>query len=302
MPQFGALQGDMYQMSSGYKGTDPADTIRKNLTLLQPEKKEEDNTENMGIEFPSADVSPVQERTTTARSAGGVQAPYRGLMQQDINTVSNIFSLWFGDKYSLDEQEQQTFERMVSASADPVDAAGRYVASVSLSKRSGLPVMDVYNNLDAISEYFTGTEYKASDATLPQLVDASFQTIDSLDLKSQWMDIVNKKGRNDPEAIALEERIFAMDAEIEAKGGGIPKNGWDKVKRDVIGSLGYTLDIASKSGLMAVSTAATMAPMVGSVAAVNPIAGAAVTFSASLYSSPHRDMRRQFQLPLIVQS
>ena len=284
MPQFGALQGDMYQMSSGYKGTDPADTIRKNLTLLQPEKKEEDNTENMGIEFPSADVSPVQERTTTARSAGGVQAPYRGIMQQDINTVSNIFSLWFGDKYSFDEQEQQTFERMVSASADPVDAVGRYVASVSLSKRSGLPVTDVYNNLDAISEYFTGAEYKAGDATLPQLIDASFETLDSLDLKSQWMDLVNKKGRNDPQALALEERIFAMDAEIEAKGGGIPKNGWDKVKRDVIGSLGYTLDIASKSGLMAVSTAATMAPMVGSVAAFNPIAGAAVTFSASLYS------------------
>ena len=285
MPQFGALQGDMYQMSSGYKGTDPADTIKKNLSMLQPEKKEEDNTKSMGIEFPSTDVSQVQDRTgAVSRSAGGVQVPYRGIMQQDINTVSNIFSLWFGDKYSLDEQEQQTFERMVSASADPVDAAGRYVASVSLSKRSGLPVTDVYNNLDAISEYFTGTEYKAGDATLPQLIDASFETLDSLDLKSQWMDIVNEKGRNDPEALALEERIFAMDAEIEAKGGGIPKNGWDKVKRDVIGSLGYTLDVASKSAFMAVSTAATMAPMVGSVAAFNPIAGAAVTFSASLYS------------------
>ena len=42
------------------------------------------------------------------------------------------------------------------------------------------------------------------------------------------MDLVNKKGRNDPEALQLEERIFAMDADIDAKGGGIPKNGWDK--------------------------------------------------------------------------
>ncbi len=295
MPQFGALQGDLYQMSSGYKDRNPAETISKGIRLPQSEKQNDSNDDSSkqaeerskASSVPVPEVPSARQQDNTAGihpEAGNQAAPYRGIMQQDIDTVSTIFSMWFGDRYSLNEQERTTFERMVSASADPVDAAGRYVASVSLSKRSGLPVTDVYSNLDAIAEYYTGAEYKAGDATLPQLVDASFETLDSLDLKSQWMDLVNKKGRNDPEALQLEERIFAMDADIDAKGGGIPKNGWDKVKRDVIGSLGYTLNIASRAGLASVSTAAAMAPMVGSIAAVNPIAGAAVTFSASLYA------------------
>ena len=286
---YGALQGDIYQMnqmSLGYGRNNPQDTLREGIRLPSLSPQESDSEEKK--ESPSPLKKPESASPSSGTDSGqmypsqGPQAPYRGIMQQDIETVSNVFSLWFGDRYRLNEEEQKTFERMVSAAADPVDAAGRYVASISLSKRSGLPVIDVYNNLDAIAEYFTGVEYKASDATLPQLIDASFESQDSLDLKGEWMDLVNEKGRNAPESLALEERIFALEADIDAKGGGIPKNGWDKVKRDVLSSFGYTSDIGTKSGLMSVSLTAAMAPMVASVMAINPIAGAAVGFSASL--------------------
>ena len=140
---FGALQGDLYSMSSGNRQASGALSIGPAFTLPDNDRKDgEKRTMQIGG---SDSFSSALERRPENQPSYSLfsQQQSSGLMQQDIDTVNNIFSLWFGDKYRMDEREQQTFERMVSASADPVDAAGRYVSSLAISKRSGLPLKDV---------------------------------------------------------------------------------------------------------------------------------------------------------------
>ncbi len=282
---FGALQGDLYSMSSGNRQASGALSIGPAFTLPDNDRKDgEKRTMQIGG---SDSFSSALERKPENQPSYSLlsQQQSSGLMQQDIDTVNNIFSLWFGDKYRMDEREQQTFERMVSASADPVDAAGRYVSSLAISKRSGLPLKDVYANLDTISMYYTGNRYRPSDASFGELVDASFMRIESSDLKRRWMKAVQAGGVDSPEALELEQRIALMDAEIDAKGGGIPKGGWDKLKNDVLGSLGYTADVASHSLLASTATAAATGGMVAKLSAVNPIAGVTAGITAGLYST-----------------
>ena len=282
---FGALQGDLYSMSSGNRQASGALSIGPAFTL--PDNDRKDGEKRIMQIGGSDSFSSALERKPENQPSYSLlsQQQSSGLMQQDIDTVNNIFSLWFGDKYRMDEREQQTFERMVSASADPVDAAGRYVSSLAISKRSGLPLKDVYANLDTISMYYTGNRYRPSDASFGELVDASFMRIESSDLKRKWMKTVQVGGVNSPEALELEQRIALMDAEIEAKGGGIPKGGWDKLKNDVLGSLGYTADVASHSLLASTATAAATGGMVAKLSALNPIAGVTAGITAGLYST-----------------
>ena len=285
---FGALQGDLYSMSSGNRQA--TGSMLRSAFSLPGNDKNKDNTDDKerrplsGI-GPISSVSEDKPSDSSQSSPLAVQPVSSGLMQQDINTVNNIFALWFGDKYRMDDKEQQTFERMVSAAADPVDAAGRYVSSLAISKRSGLPLKDVYANLDTISMYYTGNRYRPSDASFGELVDASFMRQDSSNLKIKWKKAGESLGFDSPEARELEQRIFAMDAEIDAKGGGIPKGGWDKLKNDVIGSLGYTADVASHSLLASTATAAATGGMVAGLSAVNPIAGVMAGLTAGLYST-----------------
>ena len=292
---YGALTGDLYQMSAGNKGNEQYGTVVTGR-IKRPETSESDDSKK---ESPSmmpdegvqpAENVPVSDHSREGEADGQKARPQSvSLMQRDIDTVNNLFALWFGNDYRMSPEEQQTFERMVSAAADPVDAAGRYVSSLAISKRSGLSVQEVYSNLDAISDYFVGERYRPNEATFGELVTASFKTLDSSDLKGEWMRIVRSRGLDDPEARALEQRIIAMDAEIAAMGGGIPKNGWNKLKNDVLGSLGYTADVASKSLLASVSTAAVTGKMVGAtplggLAMTNPITGAVLGTSIAVWS------------------
>ena len=292
---YGALTGDLYQMSAGNKGNDQYGTVVTGR-IRRPETSEsDDNKKESPSMMPAegvqpAESEPVSDHSRNDESDGQKARPQSvSLMQRDIDTVNNLFALWFGNDYRMSPDEQQTFERMVSAAADPVDAAGRYVSSLAISKRSGLSVQEVYSNLDAISDYFVGERYRPNDATFGELVTASFKTLDCSDLKGEWMRIVRSRGLDDPEARALEQRIIAMDAEIAAMGGGIPKNGWDKLKNDVLGSLGYTADVASKSLLASVSTAAVTGKMAGAtplggLAMTNPITGAVLGTSIAVWS------------------
>lgn len=286
---YGALTGDLYSMAMGTTpGQQGGISVPKGLSSRKGfEDDDKKEAKPAGTITPQQlsldDGSSLQERQASPMS--GDQGQSKAMMsdiEASVASVSNQFALWFGDRYALSKDEQDLFEVMVSGSKDPVDTAGRYVASLALSKKTGMTIYKVYPRLDAISQYFTGETYRPNDATFSQKVNASFEAINISDLKGQWMRIVKEKGFDDPKAIALENEIFQREDAIGGIQNAIPTGFWDRVASGVLGSLGYTAEGIKYGAAASVGTAAVTSPMVAGVAAANPIAGLAAASSAAL--------------------
>lgn len=289
---YGALTGDLYSMAMGTTpGQQDGISVPQGLTSRQGlEDRDEKEAKPAGTITPRQlsldDGSSLQE--AQASPMAGDQGQPKAMMsdiEASVASVSNQFALWFGDRYALSKEEQDLFEVMVSGSKDPVDTAGRYVASLALSKKTGMSIYEVYPRLDAISQYFTGETYRPNDATFSQKVNASFEAINISDLKGQWMRVVKEKGFDDPKAIALENEIFQREEAIGGIQNAIPTGFWDRVASGVLGSLGYTAEGIKYGAAASVGTAAVTSPMVAGVAAANPIAGLAAASSAALYAA-----------------
>lgn len=290
---YGSLTGDLYSMSSGNRAgyaesNNPASFLR---SLIPSQKKNEEDESKPGSGKPSSGlagtITPQPKDSMDGQKDSGLQQNAKA-PQSDIETaianVSNQYAIWFGDRYAFTPKEAETFRTLVSGSADPVDTAGRYIASTAIAKRIDGNAADIYANLDSLSEYFTGDVYRPDDSTFMEKVNASFGSIELLDMKGEWMNLVNKKGFDDPDAVALEQKIIAKDAEIGGIMNGIPSGFWSSVLNDAVASLGYTLEGIKYGAGASVGFMAAAAPGVGAVTAANPIAGAAVGATAGIWA------------------
>lgn len=290
---YGSLTGDLYSMSSGKRAgyaesNNPASFLR---SLIPSQKKNEEDESKPDSGKPSSGlagtIAPQPKDSMNGQKDSGLQQNAKA-PQPDIETaianVSNQYAIWFGDRYAFTPKEAETFRTLVSGSADPVDTAGRYIASTAIAKRIDGNAADIYANLDSLSEYFTGDVYRPDDSTFMEKVNASFGSIELLDMMGEWMNLVNKKGFDDSDAVALEQKIIAKDAEIGGIMNGIPSGFWSSVLNDAVASLGYTLEGIKYGAGASVGFMAAAAPGVGAVTAANPIAGAAVGATAGIWA------------------
>ena len=290
---YGSLTGDLYSMSSGNRAgyaesNNPASFLR---SLIPSQKKNEEDENKPDSGKPSSGlagtITPQPKDRMNGQKDSSLQQNAKA-PQSDIETaianVSNQYAIWFGDRYAFTPKEAETFRTLVSGSADPVDTAGRYIASTAIAKRIDGNAADIYANLDSLSEYFTGDVYRPDDSTFMEKVNASFGSIELLDMMGEWMNLVNKKGFDDPDAVALEQKIIAKDAEIGGIMNGIPSGFWSSVLNDAVASLGYTLEGIKYGAGASVGFMAAAAPGVGAVTAANPIAGAAVGATAGIWA------------------
>ncbi|MBO8469867.1 MAG: hypothetical protein IAA72_08800 [Spirochaetes bacterium] len=290
---YGSLTGDLYSMSSGKRAgyaesNNPASFLR---SLIPSQKKNEEDESKPDSGKPSSGLAGTithqPKDSMNGQKDSGLQQNAKA-PQSDIETaianVSNQYAIWFGDRYAFTPKEAETFRTLVSGSADPVDTAGRYIASTAIAKRIDGNAADIYANLDSLSEYFTGDVYRPDDSTFMEKVNASFGSIELLDMMGEWMNLVNKKGFDDPDAVALEQKIIAKDAEIGGIMNGIPSGFWSSVLNDAVASLGYTLEGIKYGAGASVGFMAAAAPGVGAVTAANPIAGAAVGATAGIWA------------------
>ena len=291
---YGALTGNLFQMASGnrIKENEQGVQLPDLKVSTNPSGSTEKESQPAGtIDFSRSTPSESQNGrnlqlgngSTGTQEEGGVQQPLSD-MDTAMASVSNQFALWFGDRYAFTPREQDTFRTMVEGSSDPVDTAGRYIASVALSKRLGTTADRVYPQLDMISKYFTGETYRAGDATLAEKVNASFESIEIYDLKGEWMRIVQRNGVDDPAAKKLEAEIQQREAAIGGIQNAIPKGFWDSIASAAIGSLGYTAEGIKYGAAASVAAMAATTPMVASLSAVNLAAGAAAGATAGLWA------------------
>ena len=291
---YGALSGDLFQMASGRRAGMQSQASGIQLPRIQApslindddDDKEKEQAAAGGIRTadPAGIITPGTDEDGQSGKASPMAAGAAGLSDMDsaIASVSNQFAIWFGDRYAFSDKEAETFRNMVAGSADPVDTAGRYIAATAIAKRTGTTVDKVYPNLDMYAKYFTGDVYRPGDATFGEKMNASFESIDIMDEMGRWMDMVQKNGFDDPDAMALEAEIMQRQEAIGGIQNGIPKGFWDSVANDVIASLGYTMEAINYGAGASLATTAATAPGVAAVTAINPFAGIAVGSTAAL--------------------
>lgn len=291
---YGALSGDLFQMASGRRAGMQNQASGIQLPRVQApslindddDDKEKDQTAVEGIRTagPAGMIKPGTDEDGQNSNASPMAAGPAGLSDMDsaIASVSNQFAIWFGDRYAFSSKEAETFRDMVAGSADPVDTAGRYIAATAIAKRTGASVDQIYPRLDMYAKYFTGDVYRPGDATFGEKMNASFESIDIMDEMGRWMDMVQKNGFDDPDAMALESEIMQRQEAIGGIQNGIPKGFWDGVANDVIASLGYTMEAINYGAGASLATTAATAPGVAAVTAINPFAGIAVGSTAAL--------------------
>ena len=291
---YGALSGDLFQMASGRRAGMQSQASGIQLPRIQApslindddDDKEKEQAAAGGIRTagPAGMITPGTDEDGQSSKASPMAAGAAGLSDMDsaIASVSNQFAIWFGDRYAFSDKEAETFRNIVAGSADPVDTAGRYIAATAIAKRTGTTVDKVYPNLDMYAKYFTGDVYRPGDATFGKKMNASFESIDIMDEMGRWMDMVQRNGFDDPDAMALETEIMQRQEAIGGIQNGIPKGFWDSVANDVIASLGYTMEAINYGAGASLATTAATAPGVAAVTAINPFAGIAVGSTAAL--------------------
>ena len=291
---YGALSGDLFQMASGRRMGMQNQASGIQLPRIQApslisdddddKEKEQAAAEGIRTAGPAGMIKPGTDEDGRNSNASPMAAGPAGLSDIDsaIASVSNQFAIWFGDRYAFSSKEAETFRNMVAGSSDPVDTAGRYIAATAIAKRTGTTVDKVYPNLDMYAKYFTGDVYRPGDATFGEKMNASFESIDIMDEMGRWMDMVQKNGFDDPDAMALEAEIMQRQEAIGGIQNGIPKGFWDSVANDVIASLGYTMEAINYGAGASLATTVATAPGVAAVTAINPFAGIAVGSTAAL--------------------
>ena len=292
---YGSLTGDLYSMMNGNKtgyaeANNPASFLKNSLPRSGKEDKPEEQEQEKDKDKPAGlagTISPSADSTAVKPESEDKQQQ-RAVPQSEIETaianVSNQYAIWFGDRYAFTPKESETFRTLVEGSSDPVDTAGRYIAATAIAKRIDGNVAEVFANLDSLAKYFTGDIYRPDDSTFWEKVNASFASIALMDKMGEWGRIVNRKGFDDPAALALEQEIIAKNEEIGGIFNGIPKGFLSGVLNDSIASLGYTLEGIKYGAGASVGFMAAAAPGVGTVMAANPIAGAAVAATAALWA------------------
>ncbi len=291
-----ALTGDIYQMLKNKASetqkqkaaTDALSQINKTTTTQQSgatKKGQVDSILGGGEES----NSPAQQRL--ADRGQNIAVTDTGTRADDtidgvMGNLLNQQRLWLGDNYQWSKEEANTLRTILSTSSDPEDTASRYIAAKGYALNFGIDTETAYNNLDMISEYYTGAQYDAKSVSLAQRIKNGFVRNDAMSLKYEWMQA--DLAGNTERANELKAQIEEKEAYIGDNTSAIPVSRLDEIKSLVLENLGYIAQPAAEGGVAsALVTAAGMAAAAAFPIASAPILGTTKTLStaaASIFS------------------
>ncbi len=276
-----ALTGDIYQMLKNNESTIQAQ--KQTQSALSSVSSGEDNSssnslseagrvqENDAVYSQSTDNNIVGGNSVIADSSAAKNSI------NDANTLNQIFErtlntqkMWLGEDYEWSLEEADTFRSMLALSDDPEDTASRYIASKGYATMFGLDTFSIYDNLDIISEYYTGGAYDSKNISLWQKIQNGFLRNDIMSLKYEYM-VADIKGDTERTA-SLKAQIEEKEAKLGDSSNAIPKSWFDKISSSVLENLGYIVQPALEGSIpSAIITAAGLA-----TAAAFPVAAGAI--------------------------
>lgn len=285
-----ALTGDIYQMlrnnesrTQAQKQTstalssissEPSTISKTSLNTTQ-----EDNEEKKGetVYSPTENSKNVNAGvgTTTTLEPSTASVANENTINELYERTLNTQKMWLGDNYEWSAEEAQTFKSMLSLSDNPEETASRYIASKGYATMFGLDTKSVYDNLDTISEYYTGDVYSTKNVSLWQKVKNGFLRNDIMSLKYEYM-IADIKGDTE-RATTLKKQIDTKEAELGDSSNAIPASWLDKISTSVLENFGYIVEPTLKGSIpsMLVSAAGT------AVAAAFPVSAGPVMAATS---------------------
>lgn len=293
-----ALTGDIYSMlssksnngksaasSSGkvqfsYEGTGRKEEEKQLPEVIKPSEMRR-SQENINDAYTSYEVSDTGTGGRRNESASAIE------------TALNSVKVWLGEDYQFSKREADALHALVINSEDPADAVSRFVSAKAINALTGLDLQTAYNNLDAISQYWNGSDFESKDISFAQKIHNGFARLDIMKLKDQWRTL-DFEGKTE-EAQALEQKILKMEEELGDVSMALPKNTLDKFSTWALENLGYTFAPAAKGGLASSLTLAGGTALVGALS-MNPIAAAAAmgivtatsAFAGTITSSEER--------------
>ena len=255
-----ALTGDLYQMlnddeskTQAQKQTstalssissEPSTISKTSLNTTQEDDEEKkgeavysptENTENgpAGTTADSA-TNTVTDSTTPAVDTSSLEDVF--------NRTLALQKIWMGDDYEWSDKDAQTFTNLLKVSDNPEDTAARYITAKGISDKVGLDTQLVYDNLDEISQYYTGDVYDPKGITLAQKWKNGWTRNDIMSLEYEYM-LAHSTG-DDEKASALEEQIEAKKAELDSNTSSIPLSWWDNLTTSVLENFAYMVQPA----------------------------------------------------------
>ena len=222
-----ALTGNVYEMANKTGGLNLKNILqpgeRYQTYLKDKESYNQTQAKRLGIELPEKNTQP-----QTAEPS-----PFESRIQSALDTVR----LWRGPDYVFTDAESKTLETLLSGSDNPDEVFSRFISSTALAGMSGYDVKTVYDNLDQISQFYTGKDYMANDATLFEKVNASFKTIQAQKIMAQYKDAYVSGDYE--KASEYEAQAQAILDEIGDTLAGVPQNTLDAIGDTLLGQTGY---------------------------------------------------------------
>ena len=257
-----ALTGNVYQMADNSKGLD----IKNRYTPSQ-QYQEVVNTRQKRIDT-LAKESGIELRTPTETQPS--------LYQDRIQSALDTIRLWRGPDYVFSTSEAKTIEALLEGSDNPDETLSRFIASSSLASLSGYDVKTVYDNLDEISQFYTGKDYMPSDATLFEKVNASFKLVDAQRLMGEYKNAYMSGDYQ--KASQYESQVQAILDDMGDTLAGVPQSTLDSVTDVILGNVGYIADMYMTGSNWAKAAGIALTAVWG-ISLLNPIS-AAITSAA----------------------
>ena len=266
-----ALTGNVYEMANKTGGLDLKNILqpgeRYQTYLKDKESYNQTQAKRLGIELPEQNTQP-----QTAEPS-----PFESRIQSALDTVR----LWRGPDYVFTDAESKTLETLLSGSDNPDEVFSRFISSTALAGMSGYDVKTVYDNLDQISQFYTGKDYMANDATLFEKVNASFKTIQAQKIMAQYKDAYVSGDYE--KASEYEAQAQTILDEIGDTLAGVPQSTLDAIGNTLFEQAGYLYTVIQSGGLWSRATYAALTALVA-VSHLNPIS-AGIAYAAVPVSS-----------------
>ena len=252
------------------------------LAMQAPEPRKEKTWGQSLLAFKPSSSGQAMEKAAgtdgTPQPAGKPADDIGGFLER----TQEKMRIWRGEGFSFSPAEADAYRSIVGASKDKEAASSRFIDAMGYAGRMGLSVADAWNNLDAISRFWTGQDYKADDSTFAQNVKAGFDRIETGKLKQRLQACV-LDGRMD-EAERLHQQI--MEREAAMPNNGIPVSWLQHVKEVVATNIGYNVDIWAHAAAGNAAMYTALGLMV-KAAHLNPVTAIAVDSTVALAAATY---------------
>ncbi len=266
---YGALQGDLYTMAAGTNyasANNPAELLKKGISPSRNQRQDkQENDEEQTKEEDSRVSSGLLEGIKTRgqqKLDNLVQTPEAQQEARDVSILDSVsmideqYRMMYGDRYGLTPEETQVFNTLVSSSENPEDAASRFLTSHAIAKKTGMSQSAVFQNLDAMSEYYLGRKYVTGDTSLYQMIEGGFDEVKLSDIKGEWRDAVLRYGTESHEAKEIEQRVLEEEARLGGPENLVPKTRRQRMGQMLFGNLGYMFEGLEHGGYASMATQA----------------------------------------------